>query len=482
MAARDYDYALVCCVKNTIDDHIMNSGASFHATYWKEELERFKLHSGKDVRYIPGLKKRLISIGKLDEEGYHIGFRDQQWKVTKGSLVVARGNKRGSLYMVEGMKTLASKGRIPDLQKAVVGFCEPCVLRKHKKADLATILPLLMTTTGRYGFIFLKINLRAKSMRLHEGLPKMAWEDSVTMGYKVVRSRDVAFNKDSIYGAKAITDSGNLTKPNQNDQVVLEDSPENLVNKSIVVEHGLSSKITQSPGRSSDMSEGSKNNRSFEDSGRSDEKDFEDRVSFEEGGSKTPQVRGSTRESRAPTRGFSVSWEIRKPRVQVEENSVRIEASTEIMVGSSSIILLLYVDDMLVVGFDMVEIKKLKRQLSQEFEMKDLGSAKMHMLDVGYWEIILRSVRKKHLRRRLLDEEWLRKEVVLEGFSDLDYGGCLDSGKSTTAAYMAIAEAGKELVWLKNFLKELDKAQIECVLFCDNQSAIHLAKNPVFHR
>ncbi|GKG09962.1 hypothetical protein Tco_0338708, partial [Tanacetum coccineum] len=37
----------------------------------------------------------------LDEEDYHVGFRDQKWKVTKGSLVVARGNKRGSLYMVE---------------------------------------------------------------------------------------------------------------------------------------------------------------------------------------------------------------------------------------------------------------------------------------------------------------------------------------------------------------------------------------------
>ncbi|GKE44900.1 retrovirus-related pol polyprotein from transposon TNT 1-94 [Tanacetum coccineum] len=125
-----YD-TLVYCVENTIKDHIMDSGASFHATYCKEEFERFKLRSGKvrladdktldiasvgdvvlktsfgtswtlkDVRYIPGLKRRLISIGQLDEEGYYIGFRDQQWKVTKGSLVVARGNKHGSLYMDE---------------------------------------------------------------------------------------------------------------------------------------------------------------------------------------------------------------------------------------------------------------------------------------------------------------------------------------------------------------------------------------------
>ncbi|GKA25144.1 hypothetical protein Tco_0711177 [Tanacetum coccineum] len=139
--ARDSDDVLVCCVENTAKDRIIDSGASFHATYCKEELDRFKLRSGKDVRYIPGLKRRFILVGHLNEEGYYVGFRVQQWKVTKASLVVARGNKRGSMYMVEvppeeiginvtidgrgnatlwhmsekGMKILASKGSILDL-------------------------------------------------------------------------------------------------------------------------------------------------------------------------------------------------------------------------------------------------------------------------------------------------------------------------------------------------------------------------------
>ncbi|GJU45326.1 hypothetical protein Tco_1202592 [Tanacetum coccineum] len=52
---------------------------------------------------------------------------------------------------------------------------------------------------------------------------------------------------------------------------------------------------------------------------------------------------------------------------------------------------------------------------------------------------------------------------------------------TTEAEYMAITEAGKELLWLNNFLEELDRAHIECVLYCDNQSTIHLAKKPVFH-
>ncbi|GKC92968.1 hypothetical protein Tco_1158410 [Tanacetum coccineum] len=194
MAVRDYDDT-VCCIENTVEDRIMDSGALFHATFCKEELERFRLRSGKvrladdktldiagvkdvvlktsfgtswtlkDVRYIPGLKGRLISFGQLDKEGYHVGFGDQQWKVTKSSLLVAHRNKCGSLYMVEvpsdginatidgkgnatlwhqrlghmsekGMKILTSKGRIPYLQKDV--------------EDPATMLPLSMTAAERF--------------------------------------------------------------------------------------------------------------------------------------------------------------------------------------------------------------------------------------------------------------------------------------------------------------------------------------------
>ncbi|GKF95452.1 hypothetical protein Tco_0288187, partial [Tanacetum coccineum] len=47
MTAGDSDDALVCCVENTVEVNIMDSGASFHATYSKEELERFKLRSGE---------------------------------------------------------------------------------------------------------------------------------------------------------------------------------------------------------------------------------------------------------------------------------------------------------------------------------------------------------------------------------------------------------------------------------------------------
>ena len=44
--------------------------------------------------------------------------------------------------------------------------------------------------------------------------------------------------------------------------------------------------------------------------------------------------------------------------------------------GNSYIILLLYVDDMLIVGSNIEEINILKKQLSKQFAMKDLGIAK----------------------------------------------------------------------------------------------------------
>ncbi|GJX63381.1 retrovirus-related pol polyprotein from transposon TNT 1-94 [Tanacetum coccineum] len=372
MAAGDSDDALVCCVENTVEDRIMDSGASFHATYCKEELERFKLRSGKvrladdktldiagigdvvlktsfgtswtlkDVRYIPGLKRRLISVGQLDKEGYHVGFGDQQWKVTKGSLVVARGNKRGSLYMVEvhpegiGAIINGSGSAVVDIY-----FCKPGGLGKqknlsfimsvktrncrgwskfiqkalalhllHQSKDLATMILLSKTTAGvAIGLRIPEEEWRGKdTSRTLEGSgsDEMRYSFRDTKSHQVIRSRDITF-ADSIYGARSATDSSSLTKPIQKSQVVLVDIPENLAeNDSIVAEHGLSSEITQSLGGSSDTSEGSENSGSFKDSGRSDEEYSEDGASSKEGGFETPQVRRSTRESRAPVR-YSLS-------------------------------------------------------------------------------------------------------------------------------------------------------------------------------
>ena len=52
---------------------------------------------------------------------------------------------------------------------------------------------------------------------------------------------------------------------------------------------------------------------------------------------------------------------------------------------------------------------------------------------------------------------------------------------NTEAQYVAIAEAGKEMIWLEDYLEESGKKQSEKILYSDSQNAIQLVKNPVYH-
>jgi hypothetical protein len=98
---------------------------------------------------------------------------------------------------------------------------------------------------------------------------------------------------------------------------------------------------------------------------------------------------------------------------------------------------------------------------------------------------------------------------VIEGFTDADYDGDPTSRRSTTgycvfvggnlvswksmkqnvvsrssveSEYRAMAQTTCELIWLRNLLGELGFAQSKPMnLYCDNEAAIHIANNPVFH-
>ena len=46
---------------------------------------------------------------------------------------------------------------------------------------------------------------------------------------------------------------------------------------------------------------------------------------------------------------------------------------------------------------------------------------------------------------------------------------------------MATVEAGKEVLWMKDFISELGIRQEEYRLYCHNESVIHLEKNATYH-
>ena len=109
----------------------MESGASFHVTPHQKWFTRYnakstncvwigndfscdikgigdiklKFQNGatfvfKDICHDPELTKSLILTEQLDDEGYTCIYGDNLWKISKGSLLVAKGTKLGSLDML----------------------------------------------------------------------------------------------------------------------------------------------------------------------------------------------------------------------------------------------------------------------------------------------------------------------------------------------------------------------------------------------
>ncbi|KAK3030681.1 hypothetical protein RJ639_035885 [Escallonia herrerae] len=99
--------------------------------------------------------------------------------------------------------------------------------------------------------------------------------------------------------------------------------------------------------------------------------------------------------------------------------------------------------------------------------------------------------------------------LVLKAFCDSDWGGCRTTRRSVTeyciflgnslvswkskkqanvsrssaeAEYQAMANTCLELTWLRYVLQDLRVPQVALTrLFCDNQAALHIAANPIFH-
>ncbi|KAH9762165.1 hypothetical protein KPL70_000710 [Citrus sinensis] len=275
--------------------------------------------------------------------------------------------------------------------------------------------------------------------------------------------------------------------------------------------------------------------------------------------------------------------------------------------SGGAVYLLLYVDDILIAGKDLSDIKELKNLLKGEFEMKDLGSAKrilgidivrdrtagtlflsqsryiskvlerfqmmdsklvltplgaqfkiskdmsptsdveeVKMADIPYsqavgslvytmvctradisyavsvvsrfmsnpgklhWDAVKWVLRylKGTLDHGLMYGKSKHEVCDIRGYVDSDFAGDLDRRKSisgylfildscliswkatlqhivalssTEAEFVAATEAVKESMWLRGLLNELWLKQKTVKIFCDNQSAIQLIKNQVYH-
>jgi hypothetical protein len=191
--------ALILSIDNISESWVVNSGASFHATPHRKHFLDYvqgdfgQVHLGdnkpckivgmgkvkikqrngnqwllKEVKCVLDLSKNLISTGQLASEGCISIFTDKTWKVIKGSLVIAKGEKVGTLYLCIGNTdssiSLASTGvdtalwhhrlghmsekrmqilhkinLLPDLKQIELDFCEHCVYGKQKRVKFLRV-------------------------------------------------------------------------------------------------------------------------------------------------------------------------------------------------------------------------------------------------------------------------------------------------------------------------------------------------------
>ena len=55
----------------------------------------------KDVRYVPQLKRNIISVDTLKALGLEVSIRDGVLKMIRGSMVVLKGVRRNNLYYLK---------------------------------------------------------------------------------------------------------------------------------------------------------------------------------------------------------------------------------------------------------------------------------------------------------------------------------------------------------------------------------------------
>ena len=135
----------------------------------------------------------------------------------------------------------------------------------------------------------------------------------------------------------------------------------------------------------------------------------------------------------------------------------------------------------------------------------------MHSPSEKHFSAVKRVLRyiKGTIALRVQFSKSVEGDLKLLGYSDSDWGGCVDDSRSTSGylfslglgfftwsskkqeattqsitetEYIAAALVVNQALWLRKILKDLGQGQVEATnIMCDNISAVSISKNPVFH-
>lgn len=138
-----------------------------------------------DVRYVLDMRRNLISLSALEDEGCSFSCKDGILKITHGQMVVLKGKRKGRLYVLDGdtieghviiaessvldeevtklwhmrlghigdrgLLELNRRGLLGDCNIGKVGFCEHCLFGKQKRVTF--ISPATHTTKGTLDYV-----------------------------------------------------------------------------------------------------------------------------------------------------------------------------------------------------------------------------------------------------------------------------------------------------------------------------------------
>ncbi|KAK3029181.1 hypothetical protein RJ639_038733 [Escallonia herrerae] len=399
-----------------------------------------------DVRYIPDLKKNLISLGTLDSIDCSISIKGGVMKVSKAAMVIMKGQKTGNLYKLMGKTVIGgasvsthasssndnselwhkrlghlSEGGMLELHKSKLlqgvkscklDFCKFCVFGKHKRVSFKAASHTSKEVLEIFGcpaYVHLQNEERSKLDPKSKECIFLGYEEGVK-GYrlwdpvakKMVISRDVVFSEAHMFNTNATSSE----------------------RQGHTVEIKLHEQRTKSTDESTD--------------GSTDEQSLED-----------------------PEEHPSDSWNLVRDREPLLDDG-------------SLLLLTLYVDDMLIAAKRKSHILHLKKLLSREFDMKDLGSAK---------KILGMEIHRDRKAGKLWVRPTLASCLIVMGqkVRFLALWILIMRGTWILGEYMALTEAVKEELWLKGLVEELGFKQHGVLLQCDSQSALDLAKNQIFH-
>ncbi|KAH9779099.1 Integrase catalytic domain-containing protein [Citrus sinensis] len=368
---------------------------------------RLKMFDGmirelKEVRFVPALKKNLISVGALEAKGYKVTIEDGTMKFTHGAMVILQGIRCHNMYYLKGGTT--DEANVVEAHSDNTKLCHVQLGHAGEKS---------LQTLMRHRF--LKAYYHVKDDKLDPRARKAIFVGlkGGVKGFKLwdledkkfMCSRDVTFDEASMMKASSSQQVENKTKEVLQ-RVEFDVTP--YVPISSTSEKGSTMEVTPRVEEEVVSSNVSQNEETIDDVDNDDfiatmrprreikkhgwlskdmvvayalpviDVDIPNTFSETLRSSESDQWKLAMEEEMKSLHQ-NQTWELvklpkgKKPsgfKVAGKENHV-----CRRLLDETFIYLLLYVDDMLIASKNRDEIERLKKQLAFEFEMKDLGDA-----------------------------------------------------------------------------------------------------------